>query len=111
MISPRATDPIKPGAARQPIPGVVPVLLNEKGHEITGAGEGFLAIKYPWPSMARTIAGDHQRYCETYLLMVTTLRVMVPNVMKKVIIGLLGVWMMSLMFPDIVWALLKSKVP
>jgi len=68
MISPRADDPnSKPGAACQPIPGVVPVLLNEHGHEITGAGEGYLAIKYPWPSMARTIAGDHQRYCTTYL--------------------------------------------
>ncbi|MGC1183100.1 acetate--CoA ligase [Legionella sp.] len=69
MISPRANDPvIKPGAARQPIPGVIPVLLNEEGNELTHAGEGLLAIKYPWPSMARTIAGDHQRYCDTYLL-------------------------------------------
>lgn len=68
MISPRSTDlVIKPGAASQPIPGIVPVLLNEHGHELTGAAEGFLAIKYPWPSMARTIAGDHKRYCETYL--------------------------------------------
>lgn len=69
MISPRATDEVlKPGAASQPIPGIVPVLLDEHGHEFTGAGEGFLAIKYPWPSIARTIAGDHKRYCETYLL-------------------------------------------
>ncbi len=67
MISPRCDEaPFKPGAARHPIPGVVPVLLNEKGKEITGAGEGFLAIKYPWPAMARTIAGDHARYCQTY---------------------------------------------
>lgn len=68
MLSPRADDPTtKPGAARQPVPGIVPVLLNDQGQEINGAGEGFLAIKYPWPSMARTIAGDHQRYCATYL--------------------------------------------
>jgi acetyl-CoA synthetase len=68
MISPRTNEPdMKPGAARHPIPGIVPVLLDEKGHEIAQAGEGFLAIKYPWPSMARTIAGDHQRYCMTYL--------------------------------------------
>jgi acetyl-CoA synthetase len=68
MISPRADDAnSKPGAACQPIPGVVPVLLNEHGHEINGAGEGILAIKYPWPSMARTIDGDHKRYCMTYL--------------------------------------------
>lgn len=68
MISPRPENPvIKPGAASQPIPGIVPVLLNEHGHEIIGAGEGYLAMKYPWPSIARTIAGDHHRYCTTYL--------------------------------------------
>ncbi|WP_058534393.1 acetate--CoA ligase [Legionella saoudiensis] len=68
MISARPHDPaIKPGSARKPIPGIVPVLLNEQNEEIIGAGEGFLAIKYPWPSMARTIAGDHQRFCDTYL--------------------------------------------
>lgn len=68
MISPRTTDEkVKPGAACQPIPGIIPVLLDDKGHEVTGAGEGFLAIKYPWPAMARTIANDHKRYCETYL--------------------------------------------
>lgn len=68
MISPRPDDAeVKPGAATQPIPGIVPVLLDEKGHEIHGAGEGYLAIKYPWPSIARTIAGDHKRYCATYL--------------------------------------------
>lgn len=68
MLSPRADDPTaKPGAARQPVPGIVPVLLNDQGQEINGVGEGFLAIKYPWPSIARTIAGDHQRYCATYL--------------------------------------------
>lgn len=68
MLSPRPDEPAtKPGAARQPIPGIVPVLLDDQGQEISGAGEGYLAIKYPWPSMARTIAGDHQRYCTTYL--------------------------------------------
>ena len=68
MISPRAEFPnIKPGSVGQPIPGIVPILLDEQGEEIIGAGEGLLAIKYPWPSMARTIAGDHPRYCLTYL--------------------------------------------
>lgn len=68
MISPRENDVVsKPGAACRPIPGVVPVLLNDQGQELLGAAEGALAIKYPWPSMARTIAGDHQRYCDTYL--------------------------------------------
>lgn len=68
MISPQADDvAIKPGSARHPIPGVVPVLLDEKGEELTGTAEGLLALKYPWPSMARTLAGDHARYCMTYL--------------------------------------------
>lgn len=68
MISPRASDShFKPGAACQPIPGIVPVLLDDHGIELEGAAQGSLAIKYPWPAMARTIAGDHQRYCDTYL--------------------------------------------
>lgn len=68
MISPRPDNlNNKAGSACQPIPGVVPVLLDHQGNEIHGAGEGLLAIKYPWPSMARTIAGDHARYCTTYL--------------------------------------------
>lgn len=68
MISPRPNESHqKPGAATKPIPGVVPALLNEQGHEIIGAGTGYLAIKYPWPSLARTIAGDHDRYHKTYL--------------------------------------------
>lgn len=56
----------KPGAASQPLPGIFPTLLDEHYKEITEAGEGSLAIKYPWPSIARTIAGDHERYRETY---------------------------------------------
>jgi acetyl-CoA synthetase len=68
MISPRSTDMrFKPGAASQPLPGIVPVLLNDQGEELNGSHEGRLAIKYPWPSIARTIAGDHPRYCATYL--------------------------------------------
>lgn len=58
----------KPGSARKPLPGIVAVLLDEQGQELTGATNGTLAIKYPWPAMARTIAGDHARYCATYLI-------------------------------------------
>lgn len=68
MISPKAgASSYKPGAACQPIPGVFPVLLDSNNQELVGASEGLLAMKYPWPSMARTIAGDHARYCATYL--------------------------------------------
>jgi|TARA_B110000879_G_scaffold57742_1_gene81218 acetyl-CoA synthetase len=56
-----------PTYATLPLPGVQPCLMDENGHEITGAdAEGRLCIKYPWPSMARTIYGDHQRYADTY---------------------------------------------
>lgn len=67
MICPQDKFSAKPGAASKPLPGIYPVLLDEEGNEIKGAGEGLLAIKYPWPSMARTIAGDHARYCKSYL--------------------------------------------
>lgn len=29
--------------------------------------EGVLCIRYPWPGMARTIYGDHDRFLLTYL--------------------------------------------
>ena len=68
MISPLAgVTPTKPGFATLPLPGVQPVLMNEKGKEIKGNSvEGNLCIRYPWPSMARTIYGDHERYKNTY---------------------------------------------
>ncbi|MCC5791224.1 MAG: acetate--CoA ligase [Legionellaceae bacterium] len=56
----------KAGSAAQPIPGTVPLLLDEQYQPITGAGSGFLALGQPWPAMARTIAWDHTRYCQTY---------------------------------------------
>lgn len=59
---------MKPGAAGMPFFGVKPKLLDDKGHEITSRpAEGTLVFKNPWPSMARTVRGDHQRYQETYL--------------------------------------------
>ncbi len=70
MISPLAgVTPVKPSYAAWPLPGVQPVLLDDKGNEIEGnPAEGVLAIKFPWPAMARTIYGDHRRYLETYFL-------------------------------------------
>ncbi|MDO6801237.1 acetate--CoA ligase [Wenyingzhuangia sp. 1_MG-2023] len=68
MISAMAgITPLRPTFATQPLPGVQPVLLDENGKEITESpAEGSLAIKGAWPSMARTIYGNHQRYKETY---------------------------------------------
>ena len=58
--------PQKPTFATLPMPGVQAVLLNNEGDENEGEGEGILAIKHPWPSIARTIWGDHERYKNVY---------------------------------------------
>jgi acetyl-CoA synthetase len=56
----------KPGSATLPFFGVVPVLLDEKGHEVKGEGEGYLCIKQAWPATLRTVYGDHERYETNY---------------------------------------------
>jgi acetyl-CoA synthetase len=68
MISPIAgVTPLKPAFATLPLPGVCPELMDENGTPIEENGvEGRLCISFPWPSMARTIYGDHNRYRETY---------------------------------------------
>lgn len=59
--------PTKPTYATLPLPGVQPVLMDEKRNEITGNQvNGNLCIRFPWPGMARTIWGDHQRFIDTY---------------------------------------------
>ncbi|MFK2820109.1 acetate--CoA ligase [Flavobacteriaceae sp. LMIT009] len=59
--------PTKPTYATLPFIGVQPALMDENGNEIHGNQvEGRLCIKFPWPSMARTIWGNHQRYRDTY---------------------------------------------
>lgn len=69
MISPLAgVTPTKPGFATLPLPGIEPVLVDQGGVEIEGnAVEGNLCIKHPWPAIARTIFGDHDRYLQTYM--------------------------------------------
>jgi acetyl-CoA synthetase len=62
---PGAVD-LKPGSASLPFFGVEPVLLDNDGKEIQGAGEGNLAIKASWPSQLRTLYGDHNRMVQTY---------------------------------------------
>lgn len=58
----------KPGSATLPFFGIEPVILDEHGKELEGGGvSGLLALKRAWPSMARTVNGDHQRFLETYL--------------------------------------------
>tara|TARA_B100000809_G_scaffold57505_2_gene53642 strand:- start:16583 stop:18475 length:1893 start_codon:yes stop_codon:yes gene_type:complete len=68
MISPLAgITPLKPTYATLPLPGVQPCLVDAKGNEIEGNNvEGNLCIKYPWPSILRTIYGDHDRCKQVY---------------------------------------------
>ena len=57
---------LKPGYASFPFFGVEPVILDEAGRELSGAAEGYLAIKRSWPGQIRTVYGDHQRLIDTY---------------------------------------------
>ncbi|MDG1351247.1 MAG: acetate--CoA ligase [Crocinitomicaceae bacterium] len=68
LISPIPNvSPQIPTYATTPLPGIQPVLMDDYGTEIKELkGEGRLCIKYPWPSIARTIWGNHERYKETY---------------------------------------------
>jgi len=61
--------PLKAGSATFPYFGVVPVIMDEKGNELQGAGSGMLCIKEPWPGMMRTVYGQHERFKETYFSM------------------------------------------
>ncbi len=59
--------PNKPSHAGLPLPGIQPALLNEKGEEIEeNEQEGYLVMKFPWPSILRTTYGDHERCRVTY---------------------------------------------
>ena len=59
--------PDKPTFATKPFIGIQPILLDEKGDELKEFNTvGKLCIQYPWPSIARTIWGDHKRYINTY---------------------------------------------
>ncbi|MBC7384096.1 MAG: acetate--CoA ligase [Bacteroidia bacterium] len=68
LISPLAhITPLKPAFATLPLPGIQPVLVDQKGNEITGNGvEGNLCIKFPWPGIARSLYGNHERFRTTY---------------------------------------------
>ena len=59
--------PEKPTFATKPFIGIQPILIDENGNELKEFNiVGKLCIQYPWPSIARTIWGDHSRYINTY---------------------------------------------
>uniref|UniRef100_A0A673LJX9 Propionate--CoA ligase n=1 Tax=Sinocyclocheilus rhinocerous TaxID=307959 RepID=A0A673LJX9_9TELE len=69
-IAPLPAEPgaeILPAMAMRPFFGIQPALLGEKGQIIMGNDvSGALCISQPWPGMARTIFGDHQRFVDAY---------------------------------------------
>ncbi|MCC9602524.1 acetate--CoA ligase [Stieleria sp. JC731] len=56
----------KPGSCTRPLPGVVPVILDESGQPVEGENGGMLCIDQPWPGMLRGVWGDDERYVDTY---------------------------------------------
>ena len=59
--------PMKPTHAGYPLPGIQPVLLDAEGNVITENNqEGYLCMRFPWPSIVRTTYGDHERCKNVY---------------------------------------------
>jgi len=57
---------LKPGSATNPLPGIVPQLVDADGKVLEGATSGNLCILESWPGQMRTVYGDHQRFADTY---------------------------------------------
>jgi acetyl-CoA synthetase len=67
MISPLpGLTKLKPGSATFPFPGIEADVVDETGNSVGLGGGGYLVLRHPWPSIARTIWGDPDRYVETY---------------------------------------------
>jgi acetyl-CoA synthetase len=58
--------PTKPGSATRPLPGIVPEIVTKEGDPVPPGQGGLLIIRTPWPSMARTIFNDPERYEKAY---------------------------------------------
>jgi acetyl-CoA synthetase len=58
--------PTKPGSATRPFFGIEPAVVTREGHDVPAGSGGLLVVRKPWPSMARTIYGDAERYKQTY---------------------------------------------
>ncbi len=67
MISPLpGATPTKPGSVTRPFYGVVPDVVNRDGSSVGPEGGGLLVLRRPWPSMARTLYGDPERFVQSY---------------------------------------------
>jgi acetyl-CoA synthetase len=67
MIAPApGAVPLKPGSCTLPLPGIKAAIVDEAGHDVEDGKGGFLVIKRPFPSQARTLWGDPERFRKTY---------------------------------------------
>jgi len=67
MIAPiPGTVSLKPGSCTLPLPGIMAAIVDEAGHDVPDGKGGFLVIKRPFPSQARTLWGDPERFKKTY---------------------------------------------
>ena len=67
MISPLpGVTATKPGSCTKPLPGVVPDIVTKEGESLGANQGGLLVMRQPWPSMLRTLYGDHERFKQTY---------------------------------------------
>jgi acetyl-CoA synthetase len=67
MISPLpGVTATKPGSCTHPLPGVVPDIVSKDGQSLGPNEGGLLVMRQPWPSMLRTLYGDHERFKSTY---------------------------------------------
>jgi acetyl-CoA synthetase len=58
--------PAKPGSATRPFFGIEPEVVTKEGEPVPAGSGGLLVVRKPWPSMARTVYGDPERYQKTY---------------------------------------------
>jgi acetyl-CoA synthetase len=56
----------KPGSATKPFFGIVPEVVTKEGAPVPAGHGGLLVIRKPWPSMARTIFNNPERYVKAY---------------------------------------------
>jgi len=62
MITTMVVEPMRPGFAGRPIPGVEADVVDKKGNPVAPGNGGFLVIKKPWPAMLRTVYKNDERY-------------------------------------------------
>ncbi|MBE9177171.1 acetate--CoA ligase [Oculatella sp. LEGE 06141] len=58
--------PTKPGSATRPFPGILADVVDLEGNAVEDNQGGYLAVRYPWPGMMRTVFGDPDRFRRTY---------------------------------------------